>query len=135
LKPIARRARIKRTPISKVLTPEQRLDRKLLRILRSIVMQRDPVCRICKRRPSTDTMHLIGRSARRVRYDPENAMGGCRECHDHMTRHSKQWARWWQTELGLRRAEALLARAADPRQKFDITAAEARLNDHAKETK
>ena len=77
----------------------------------------------CDGRRSTDTMHLISRSAWNVRHDPENAVGGCRECHEYMTCRPQQWKRWWRNHLGDERADALLAKATDPRTKPDFESA------------
>lgn len=45
------------------------------------ILARDPFCRKCKRKPSTQVHHVIAR-ARGGSDDDENLEGWCRPCHD-----------------------------------------------------
>lgn len=47
-----------------------------------MIRKRDRVCKRCRWRPSTDCSHFFLRHHSATRYDPRNADGVCRECHN-----------------------------------------------------
>lgn len=54
------------------------------RKLRILILHRDPICRICKRAPSTDVDHIIPK--REGGEDSaQNLQGVCHSCHSHKT--------------------------------------------------
>lgn len=45
------------------------------------IRERDPICKRCHRRKSDDASHYWERGHSSTRYDPQNADGLCRPCH------------------------------------------------------
>lgn len=133
--PIARNVRPRQHRKTHGLRASLPSDAYLLDLLKKAVRLRDPICVVCRTRPTYDSMHMIGRSARRVRWDLDNAMGGCRECHDRFTRHSREWKEWWKRRIGTERTEALERKAANMNVKPDPEAARDRLLSFIKEMK
>lgn len=60
----------------KILTTDQ-ADRAFSLMIR----KRDPICMRCHRMPSTDCSHFWERGNSATRFDPDNADGLCRGCH------------------------------------------------------
>lgn len=59
------------------------------------IRARDPICAICKIRPTSDAAHIIGRGRRpSLRLRLENGIGLCRQDHDYMTKHGTEWEEW-----------------------------------------
>lgn len=48
------------------------------------IRARDPICKKCKKKPSTDCSHQINRHNHSVRWFEYNAVGLCRECHQYL---------------------------------------------------
>jgi 5-methylcytosine-specific restriction enzyme A len=59
---------------------------------REEVLTRDPVCRMCCRRPSTVADHIISRRKGGAQFDLANGQGLCATCHGRKT--VKQDGRW-----------------------------------------
>lgn len=54
--------------------------------LRAMVLQRDPICQYCGRRPSTCVDHKIPHRGDYAKFcDPDNLAGSCKPCHDKKT--------------------------------------------------
>ena len=54
--------------------------------LRQIVFHRDPICKICNRRPSSVADHIKDHKGNlKLFYDLENLRGLCKPCHDKKT--------------------------------------------------
>lgn len=116
--------------------PKGSADIAILSLLSRAVRLRDPRCRVCpitpggckhRPRPTTDAMHMRGRSQRRVRWDLDNVLGGCRPCHDYWTAHGKAWQSKWREIMGPEHEEMLERRATNLQTKPDADAARARL--------
>ena len=76
------------------------------------IRTRDKKCRRCKRNESTDNSHFWGRGNSATRYDPENCVGACRECHGIWENQKKgAYKDWMLTWLGEERYKALEKRA------------------------
>lgn len=99
--------------------PDQPSDAYVLGLLAKAVKIRDPRCVVCRQRPTTDAMHMIGRSARRVRHSLDNVLGGCRQCHASFS--PAEWREWWEARIGKARVAALRARAQDMNVKPDLS--------------
>lgn len=48
-------------------------------VLSKLIRQRDPICKVCGRAPSTSADHKDGDITNNL---PENLQGLCRDCHD-----------------------------------------------------
>jgi hypothetical protein len=46
-----------------------------------IIRTRDPVCRLCKARPTRNAHHIMNRRHKNTRHDLRNGMGLCYRCH------------------------------------------------------
>lgn len=62
--------------MQKILTTDQ-ADRLFSKLIR----ERDPICMRCHVRPSSDCSHFWERGHSATRFDPDNADGLCRGCH------------------------------------------------------
>lgn len=51
------------------------------KLFSEFIRKRDPKCKRCKWKPTTDCSHFWERGSSSTRYDPRNADGLCRECH------------------------------------------------------
>lgn len=134
-KPIARNVRPRKHRKLHGVRAALPSDEYLLGLLSQAVRLRDPICVKCRKAPTYDAMHMIGRSARRVRWDLDNVMGGCRKCHDYFTRHGKLWAEWWKRRIGTEASEALQRKASNMNVKPDPEGARVRLLAFIKEMK
>jgi len=67
-----------------------------------LVRQRDPVCRFCKKNPSRQAHHLIGRAYRSTRYDLVNGLGTCGGCHIRIEGLGLMFTLWFKEEYPLR---------------------------------
>lgn len=108
-------------------------DEYVLDLLKQAVRLRDPKCVVCNKLPTFDTMHLIGRSARRVRYSLLNVLGGCRQCHTHFTKHSTEWKAWWRDHVGPKVVQQIEAESTDMTTQPDRQAAADILRAYIKE--
>ncbi|MCK4624021.1 MAG: HNH endonuclease [Phycisphaerae bacterium] len=50
-----------------------------------MVLARDPICRICKRKPTTEADHIVPIREGGARYDLANLQGLCKPCHSRKT--------------------------------------------------
>lgn len=57
---------------------------------RALILQRDPVCRICNRRPSTEVDHIRPGDD----HSDANLQGACSPCHAAKTKRESAAARW-----------------------------------------
>lgn len=64
--------------------PEQRGYDRRWRKLRRLILNRDPICKICGRRPSTEVDHLVPLAAGGDN-SPTNLQGVCKRCHSKKT--------------------------------------------------
>lgn len=54
--------------------------------IRPIILNRDPICKICHAKPSTDVDHIVDiKDAPHLARDLENLRGLCHECHSKKT--------------------------------------------------
>lgn len=78
-RPMKRSGRLR--PIRKTrLGSDARLKQDLTKLLSRYVRQRDPVCIVCERRPSTDCSHLWHRDMPPTEFNPRNVWGCCHPC-------------------------------------------------------
>lgn len=59
---------------------KSKLKLKIHALVKQIVLARDPICRICQKKPSTTPYHLIPRSFLAVTWDLRNVVGSCVGC-------------------------------------------------------
>jgi hypothetical protein len=77
----------------------------------SWIRARDPICRRCGRRPSSDASHFFERGNSATRYDPENVDGICRICHNFFHGDRREYTAFKIYQLGLGRFNAMRMRA------------------------
>jgi len=69
-------------------------------------------CRNCNSRfpegEGLDCMHIHSRSNLSTRWDPDNAISGCRVCHGYFTSNPIEWFVWLENEVGRDHIDALL---------------------------
>lgn len=72
----------------KAASPERRAlyNSKAWRIVRVMVLARDPICRICGQQPSTDVDHVTPLADGGAPLDMANLQGACHEDHSRKTR-------------------------------------------------
>ena len=56
---------------------------------RSMVLSRDPICRLCEREPSTEADHIVPLS-HGGGWSLENGQGLCKTCHSRKTARERQ---------------------------------------------
>lgn len=79
LTPMKRGGRLR--PIRKTRPgSDARLKQELTKLLSRYVRQRDPVCIVCERSPSTDASHLWHRDMPPTEFNPLNVWGCCHPC-------------------------------------------------------
>lgn len=64
------------------------------RLFSLFIRQRDGVCQKCGDNWFLQNAHIISRSYRRVRFDPDNCMALCRKCHMYFTPRPIEWEDW-----------------------------------------
>ena len=58
------------------------LRRKCDRLWSAAILQRDPTCRLCHKKPSRDPHHIFAKSRHaHLRFDLRNGIGLCARCH------------------------------------------------------
>lgn len=84
------------------------------------IRTRDPMCRRCIFKPSSDCSHFWGRGNSGTRYDPKNCIGLCRPCHDYWE-HQKnnEYKEWMLKWLGPKEYELLERRARGFKKRSD----------------
>ena len=117
-KPIQRSGRPKRSGkrIPRVTqTPRGKEEAALNDLFSRVIRARDEICRIQLRctpafeRYSQDAAHLFPKGAYpRLRWDLRNAVGACRDCHRHMTKHPAEWQGWIKSRLNVQDWEDLM---------------------------
>jgi 5-methylcytosine-specific restriction protein A len=59
--------------------------------VRLVVLQRDPVCTVCHRVPSTEVDHVLDRADRPdLELDESNLKGKCKPCHSRKTNQTQR---------------------------------------------
>lgn len=81
----AKRPRTKSQTFAEASKTWKELDVEALRLWSLVVRARDPICRGCRVKPSTQAHHLISRGRPRYRYDVTNGVGLCGGCHTEVT--------------------------------------------------
>lgn len=98
------------------------------------IRKRDPICKRCNSKPSTDCSHFIGRAHSATKLDPLNCVGLCRPCHtiweDQKKGAYKEFMIEW---LGQKEFDLLIRRGASI-MKRDFAVAQARTWLFTKET-
>ncbi len=90
------------------------------------VRERDNwTCQKCGRGRESciDAAHIMARRHKATRYDPENLLSLCRECHSYFTAHPLYFAVWVKEKIGADKFDELLQRArkAAHLKKMDIS--------------
>lgn len=75
------------------------------------VRKRDKVCQMCGVEPAEQWCHIFGRSYWALRWNPENAVGGCKACHLRYTYKPLEWEDWAIARLGEETWQAMRMRA------------------------
>ena len=105
-----------------VRRPQWRIDKEACdRMFSKIVRSRDPICRRCKTRPSTECAHIISRRYGRVRCELDNAWGLCAGCHRHVDQEARLKLGLTYETIGRYRYDELWEQANDG-QKVDWAA-------------
>lgn len=69
------------------------LERKADRLWSTQIRERDPICRLCKVKPTRDAHHVIKRGNKRTRHYISNGIGLCYLCHKYVEAlYTKAWA-------------------------------------------
>lgn len=76
----------------------ERADKKFSEQIRT----RDPICKKCNRRPSTDCSHYYERHHSATRFDPRNGDGICRQCHSLWEGRKNGYEAYKRRQLGAR---------------------------------
>lgn len=85
-KPMKRSGRLR--PVRKTEKgSDARLKQDLTKVLSEYVQMRDPLCIVCKLRPSSQAGHLFHRDMPSVEFDPRNVWGICAPCNYHHEDH------------------------------------------------
>lgn len=72
-----------------------------------LIRKRDPMCKKCHVKPSTDCSHFYERHNSSVRFHPENCDGMCRACHEGFHRNRPEYKAWKLKQLGVKAYFAL----------------------------
>lgn len=93
------------------------------RLFSIYIRTRDPVCRLCLERKTSDNSHFWGRGHSGTRYDPQNCIGICRPCHD-LYEHLKnnEYKFWMFNWLGESEYIALERRARGYKKRSEAVA-------------
>lgn len=59
-----------------------------------MIRERDGACQSCGSRDFLQCAHLISRSYKSIRTNPDNAVALCRSCHTRYTHHPLEWREW-----------------------------------------
>lgn len=118
-------------------TPRGRDKKSLQALFSQVILKRDPLCVIgeciygrpgwiCRgRNKSSEACHLLPKGAYpSIEFRTENAVGGCRRCHDWYTKRPTAWLSWSINLLGHDRLVELvdLSRQVKPETRAEIRA-------------
>lgn len=88
------------------------------KLAREHVLSRDHrTCLCCGAKWALEWAHIIGRGARYIKWEPENAVTLCHGCHEHFTGHRALFTAWIAEKFGPSRYDRLMSlEAAGERQ-------------------
>jgi 5-methylcytosine-specific restriction endonuclease McrA len=89
-----------------------------------MIRARDQECLACHSTSNMQCAHIISRSYKSIRTDPDNAVTLCRSCHLRFTHRPLEWEAWVETQFPGRwdwlRAKALKYERVDWRKEVEV---------------
>lgn len=77
----------------------QRLEKRADKLFSRYIKKRDGVCQRCSSDYGLDCAHIISRSNKRLRYDPQNAIALDRKCHSWWHLNPSESTAWFREKF------------------------------------